>query len=121
VARWRRHVPAEQFRLYFFDELQKTPTALLRSIVQFLGGDPEKTRLRLNGRSKVNANAKLRFPNQVRSQVAQFFEPELKACATELGGPATNWPARYGLSLLMFFFSIFDNILDLLVGFDWAV
>jgi len=28
--------------------------------------------------------------------VAQFFKKELKACAARLGGPAREWPARYG-------------------------
>jgi hypothetical protein len=121
VARWRRHVPPEQFRIYFYEELERTPAALFRSIVCFLGGDSRRTRARLNRKEKVNSTGKLRFPNQVRFQVARFFEPELKACAAELGGPATGWPERYGLSVLMSFFSIFEDVLDLIVSFDWAV
>jgi hypothetical protein len=121
VARWRRYVHPDQFRIYFFEELEQAPAALFGSIVSFLGGDPGKTRARLNGKNKANSKEKLQFSDQVRCDVARFFEPELKACAAELGGPATAWLARYGLSLLMFFFNIFENILDLGESFDWAL
>jgi hypothetical protein len=121
LARWRRYVDPDQFRVHFFEELEQAPAALFSSIVRFLGGDPGKTRARLNGKNKANSKGKLQFSDQVRSDVARFFEPELKACAAELGGPATAWPARYGLSVLMFFFSIFENILDLGESFDWAL
>ena len=121
VARWRRYVHPDQFRVHFFEELEQAPAALFSSIVRFLGGDPGKTRSRLNGKNKANSIGKLQFSDQVRCDVARFFEPELKACAAELGGPATAWLARYGLSVLMFFFSIFENILDLSESFDWAL
>jgi hypothetical protein len=121
VARWRRYVHPDQFRIYFFEELEHAPASLFSSIVSFLGGDPRKTRARLNGKGKANSKGKLQFPDQVRCDVARFFEPELKACAAELGGPATAWPARYGLSLLMFFFNIFENLLDFSGSLDWAL
>jgi hypothetical protein len=121
VARWRCHVHADQFRIYFFEELEKTPAALFSSIVGFLGGDPEKNKARFNWKAKVNSAVKLPFSHQVESRVAQFFKPELQACAAELGGPASKWPQRYGLSLLIFSLSIFENTLDLLVNFDWAI
>ena len=36
VARWKRHVHPEQFRVYFFDDLQRNPTELRRSVLNFL-------------------------------------------------------------------------------------
>jgi len=42
VARWKRYVPPENFRIYFFDDLKENPAELRRSILLFLGGDPEK-------------------------------------------------------------------------------
>src|SRR5213592_4877312 len=42
VARWKRYVSPEQFRVYFFDDLKEKPTELRRSILLFLGGDPNK-------------------------------------------------------------------------------
>jgi Sulfotransferase family len=97
VARWKRHVHPEQFHVYFFDDLQSNPTELRRSILRFLGADPDKPSGRLtpdyNGWTRTE---KLQLTNEVRSHLAQFFKKELKTCAARLGGPARNWPARYG-------------------------
>src|SRR6187455_2166523 len=42
VARWKRYVHPDRFRIYFFDDLQRNPTELRRSILDFLGADPDK-------------------------------------------------------------------------------
>src|SRR4029434_1441371 len=49
---------------------------------------------------------KLRLTDKVRSRLAQFFKNELQACATKLGGPAKEWPARYGFLLVLFFIGL---------------
>jgi len=114
VARWRRHVHSDLFRLYFFDDLQRSPTELRRSILHFLGADPNKPSGGLRADHNNSAGKeKLRLTDKMRSHVAQFFREELKACATELSGAAREWPARYGFSLLWFFMELADD-LDLL-------
>jgi hypothetical protein len=120
VARWKRYVRPELFRIYFFDDLQKDPVALRRSILLFLAADPNKS----SGRLKANDNQdagkdKVRFTDKVRSRVARFFEQELRACAEELGGPAKQWPARYGFSLLIFFWELADYF-DFDFWCDWV-
>jgi hypothetical protein len=110
VARWERYVRPDLFRVYFFDDLQENPVELRRSILLFLGADPNRP----SGGSKADDNQdakrdKLRFTENVRSRVAQFFEQELKACAAELGGPAKQWPARYGFSLLILSVQLLDH------------
>lgn len=97
VARWRRYLPPKLFRIYFFDDLKKDPTGLRRSILEFLGADSSKTSgiLAADHNSKAKLE-KLELSDKVRSHLAHFFEAELKACAAELGGPAQDWPARYG-------------------------
>jgi hypothetical protein len=97
VARWKRHVHSEQFHVYFFDDLQSNPIGLRRSILRFLGADPDKP----SGRLTPDYNSwtqmeRLQLTNEVRSHLAQFFKKELKTCAARLGGPARDWPARYG-------------------------
>ena len=119
VARWKRHVRPELFRIFFFDDLEKNPAELRSSVLLFLGADPSKP----SGRLKANHNGdssrdKLRLTEKVRSQVAQFFEQELKTCAAELGGPAKRWPARYGFSLVILFIQLLDDF-DLLFWCDW--
>src|SRR5881296_599606 len=98
VMRWKRYVHPDRFRIYFFDDLQRDPTELRRSIFDFLGADPDKPCDRLKADYNTWAGMeKLPLTNQVRSHLAHFFKKELKACAARLGGPAKEWPARYGL------------------------
>ena len=67
----------------------------------------------------MQAKKKLQLTDKVCSYVAQFFKNELQACATKLGGPAKEWPARYGFSLLWFFIGRVND--DLLLWCDWLV
>jgi Sulfotransferase family len=119
VARWKRYVRPENFRVYFFDDLKESPAELRRSILRFLGGDPEKPSGGLRPHENSDAGRdKLRLTAKVRDRMAQFFAQELKACAAELGGRAKNWPARYGFSFFLFFWDLLDDI-DLLFWCDW--
>ena len=120
VARWKRYVCPENFRVYFFDDLKENPAALRQSIVRFLGGDPEKPSGGLTPHENRDAGRqKLRLTAKVRDRMAQFFEHELKACALELGGRAKGWPTRYGFSLLLFFWDLLDDSIDLFFWCDW--
>jgi hypothetical protein len=96
VARWKRYVHPEQFRVYFFDDLQRNSSELRRSILRFLGANPDKPSTRLTAdHNSWTTMEKLPLTNKVRSHLAQFFKKELKICAARLGGPARDWPARY--------------------------
>ena len=120
VARWRRYVPQEHFHVYFFDDLKEKPAELRRSILEFLGGDPVKPSGELKPHENNDAGRdKLPLTAKVRDRVARFFEQELKACAAELGGRAKTWPARYGFSLLLYFWDLLDDSIDLLFWCDW--
>ena len=97
VARWKRYVHPEQFRVYFFDDLQSNPAELRRSIIRFLGANPDKPGSRLTADyNSWTRMEKLPLTNKVRSHLAKFFKKELKTCATRLGGAARDWPERYG-------------------------
>jgi hypothetical protein len=107
VARWKRCVGPERFGVYFFDDLQSNPAELRRSILRFLGADPDKfatanpscggpgSRLSADYNSWTKME-KLRLTDSVRSHLAKVFKKELRTCAAQLGGPAMKWPARYG-------------------------
>ena len=110
VARWKRYVHPDRFRVYFFDDLQRNPAELRGSIVHFLGADRDKPSDRLTADyNSWNGMEKLQLTDKVRSHLAQFFKKELKTCAAKLGGPARQWPARYGFSLLSFFAWLVNN------------
>jgi hypothetical protein len=120
VKRWRRYVRPDLFRIYFFDDLKEDPAEMRRSILSFLGADADQP----SGTLKADYNGqggkeKLPLTDKVRARVAQFFEHELKACAVELGGRAKSWPARYGFSLLLYFWDLLDDSIDLFFWWDW--
>ncbi len=120
VARWKRYVRPEKFRVYFFDDLKENPAELRRSILRFLGGDPDKPSGRLKPHDNNDAGReKPRLTAKVRDRMAQFFAHELKVCAAELGGRATSWPERYGFSVLMYFWNLLDDSIDLFLWCDW--
>ena len=119
VARWKRHVHPDRFRIYFFDDLQGNPTELRRSILRFLDADPDQPGSRVMADNNGWAGMeKLPLTDEVRSHLARFFKKELKTCAARLGGPARDWPARYGFSLLLFLWDLLDD-LDLFSWLDW--
>ncbi len=119
VARWKRNVHPDRFRIYFFDDLKRNPTELRCSILRFLGADPDKPSRRVTRDYNSWAGMeKLPLTDKMRSHLAQFFRKELKTCATRLGGPARDWPARYGFSVLFFLWELADD-LDLFAWCDW--
>src|SRR5205809_5348703 len=119
VARWKRNVHSDRFRIYFFDDLKRNPTELRCSILRFLGADPEKPSRRVTRDYNSWAGMeKLPLTDKVRSHLAQFFKKELKTCAARLGGPARDWPARYGFSVLFFLWELADDF-DLFAWSDW--
>ena len=118
VARWKRYVHPDRFRIYFFDDLQRKPNELRRSILDFLGADPDKRGSQVTADYNSWAGVdKLVLTEKVRSHLAQFFKKELKTCAARLGGPARDWPARYGFSFLFLVALLIDD-LDLHLWLD---
>jgi hypothetical protein len=120
VAQWQSYVHPDRLRVYFFDDLQTNPKELRGSILSFLGADPDKPATR----APVHYNnwagmEKLLLTEKVRSHLAQFFKKELKTCAARLGGAARSWPARYGFSLLLLLWDLFDDSIDLFFWCDW--
>jgi hypothetical protein len=98
VRRWRHVVPRGQFGLFYFDDLRKDAAALSARIVSFLGADPSLS----NGAiapdfNRKQSRLKVPMPDQIREALVEHFSDELRACAGELGGPAVDWPKRYGV------------------------
>ena len=120
VARWKRYVHPDRFRIYFFDDLKRDPSELRRCVLEFLGADPDKSEKRVPAdyNSWVRME-KLPLTDKVRSHLAQFFKKELKTCAKRLGGAARDWPARYGFSVLLFLWDLLDDSIDLSFWCDW--
>ncbi len=97
VRRWKQRVDPEKFHVYFFDDLRAAPAKVRHSIIKVLRADPEKGSgdLPVGHNSKARLE-KLRLTDEVRQGMANFFRQELEDCSRELGGPANEWPRRYG-------------------------
>ena len=98
VELWRRMVPADRFRLYFFDDLVADPTDLRRRMLTFIGADPDAESQGLSADfNRKKGKSSLPMPDNVRAVLAECLADELRACARTLGGPAERWPELYGI------------------------
>jgi hypothetical protein len=96
VARWRKFVRPELFRVFFFDDLKRDSAAARGDAIAFLGGDASRRSGDLSPDYNPKARKeKLQLTHDVRAQLGKYFADELQACAQELGGPALDWPKRY--------------------------
>ena len=98
VARWRRFVPAEDFGLFLFDDLVADAATFRRSMLTFLGGDPDKPSGALPPDfNRKGSSSKRPLSDEFRQLLSQLLTDELRKSAEEFGGSATNWPKKYGL------------------------
>jgi sulfotransferase family protein len=97
VRRWRRFIQPDRFNIYLFDDLKNDPVRLRTTIIDSLGGDPQKPSGALAAGYNAKAKKeKLALTDSVKECLANYFKAELHACCAELGGPACDWPKRYG-------------------------
>lgn len=93
---WLKHVPVNQFRHYFFEDLVSDPVGLLRQILEFLGADPNKE-IPPNAAENSKARTNLKITPEIQAILVEKFTPELIECAQVFGGHATTWAANYGV------------------------
>ena len=98
VARWRRHVPEEQFGLFLFDDLVADADALRGRVLAFLGADPGKESGTIPAAfNRKQELEKVPLTPEIRDRIARHFAAELKASGKAFGGAAEGWAGRYGL------------------------
>jgi hypothetical protein len=98
VARWRRHVPQEQFGLFLFDDLAADADGLRRRVLTFLGADPDRESGVIGAAfNRKQDLEKVPLSPEIRALIARHFAAELEACGEAFGGAAEGWAARYGL------------------------
>jgi sulfotransferase family protein len=98
VRRWRRSDTENAFGLFFFDDLLTDAASFRRRVVSFLGGDPHKPSGKLPpGFNRKSRYAKVIMRPEVRERLIELLGDEIRACAKEFGGPASEWPIKYGL------------------------
>lgn len=98
VARWRRHVPDQQFGLFLFDDLVADAGDLRRRLLSFLGGDPARESSVISAAfNRKEDREKVPLSPELRAEIARHFAAEIRASAEAFGGAARGWPAKYGL------------------------
>jgi len=96
IRRWRQ--PSNIFGLFFFDDLRQDATLFRQKILTFLGADPAKPSGKLQpGFNRKSRHEKIIMRSDVRERLIALLGDEVKASAAQLGGPAAEWPAKYGL------------------------
>jgi hypothetical protein len=95
---WRQEFGHERVFIGFFDDLQERPAWLRARIFEFVGIAPDDATAQLAVDHNPKAGVwKPEMTSAIRETLTDHFRDELHRCADELGGPARNWPARYGL------------------------
>ena len=97
TRRWRRLVPPDQYRYYFFDDLQADPEKLKREVLDFLGADPSKETELDPGHNRKADKPKVEMLPEIRELLVQKFADELKACVEVFGSHAVKWAQKYGV------------------------
>jgi hypothetical protein len=98
AQRWAACAPQIALRHFFFDDVEAVPQAVRTDIIQFLGGNPRRKSGKLAAGYNRKANLpKLRLPQPIKAFLLDELAEEIRGCARLFGGPAEQWPARYGL------------------------
>jgi hypothetical protein len=98
VDRWRRPHTDNPFALFFFDDLRTDAVSFRRRVLSFLSADPDKPSGKLPpGYNRKTKHAKVVMRPEVRERLIELLGDEVRACAKEFGGPASEWPKQYGL------------------------
>ena len=98
-TRWRKVFGARRIHVEFFDHIVSEPDKVRQRVLRFLGqpasGEERSVPVDFN---RKKHNLKREMTVEVREWLAEYFESELRDCAELFGGPARDWPARYGYS-----------------------
>jgi hypothetical protein len=95
VDRWRSRLPPDQFAYYFFDDIVARPAGLREDILNFLGGDPEKSSRLAPDFNRKSVKKKLVLPQEIQTWIAGYFREELEQSAEMFGGHAVAWRDKY--------------------------
>ncbi len=96
--RWAESAPGIPFRYFFFDDVVATPKKVRAEIIGFLGGNPRKEKRKLSaGYNRKAGLAKLPLTSPIEAVLVEQLADEIRDCARVFGGPAEQWPERYGL------------------------
>ena len=98
-GKWSRRFDPSQISVVFFEDIVESPETVIKRFREDLG-------LAGNVAGNVRAPAdfnrkatqlKREMTDEVRAVLVDTFRDEMLHCAEKFGGPAENWPQRYGI------------------------
>ena len=98
VRRWHRSDTESDFGLFFFDDLRTDATAFTAPRSRLSRRRPRQAERQAD--TRVQQEIELRkvvMRPEVRERLIGLLGDEVRACAKEFGGPASEWPKQYGL------------------------
>jgi hypothetical protein len=98
MERWGKHFPEARFETFFFDDIVNAPARLRADIVRFVALDADENAAVAPDFNRKASQPKLELPPDVKERIAEHFRAELLKCAKVFGGPAVEWPRRYGFA-----------------------
>lgn len=88
--RWKRIIPSDRIRFWFFDDIAARPETVVGEICDYLGLLPGVGALPANFNRKEN-NKKIPMPEEIRERLRAFLSEEIDRCADTFGGHARRW------------------------------
>jgi hypothetical protein len=96
IRRWTRAFPESQFHYEFFDDIVRSPQAVRRSVMEFLGLDPALGTSELPAEfNRKSSRTKYQLTPELKALLLELFGDEVERCARELQGPALEWQKLY--------------------------
>ncbi len=95
---WSRNLASDKFRVFFFDDLVRSPGDYLSDVFDYLEVDPDRRKLNrpINFYPK-SKDRKVDMSDEIRETLIASLRDELERCVEVFGGPAHDWAAKYGI------------------------
>jgi hypothetical protein len=97
IDRWRSVVPAERFKVMFYDDIAERPQEFLREACQFLGIEYAESRFP-KAEEKVYEGKKIAMPEAVRKLLVDTHAETLREMAKRYPERAGAWLQRQGIA-----------------------
>jgi hypothetical protein len=99
AQRWLDHVPPEQFRYYFFEDIVSDPETVRDHVMSFLDANTALTAAVDPSRNRKAEKPKLDITDEIQAILAEHFADEIATSAALFGSHAVNWAAKYGITV----------------------
>ena len=90
---WLKYFPKENFKVLYFDDIQKTAGKTLTEVITFLRGH-NSINSNIDISKKINAAPKREMPNEIKITLAKELQPLLFQLSESLGGYPREWFER---------------------------